>query len=306
MYLENVYLSKTPSWLYWIFPLLFFGFMGVNILFMFVVDVDTMMAQQIDTHGEIQYLLMMLIPFAVMLGGLFLWVKFVHQQPLRALTTTRRKIDWHRIFFSFGLWVAVLLLISGINYMLSPENYQWNFQLFPFLGLFFITLVFIPLQTSFEEYFFRGYLMQAVGIGVGNRWFPLLFTSVMFGLMHIANPEIGKMGYSLLLYYIGTGLFLGIITLMDEGLELALGFHAANNMLMALLVTANWTAFQTPSLFKDMSEPTAAFDIFLPLLVVFPIILIIFARKYGWTHWKEKLTGKMINKQEFLNKIIKD
>jgi hypothetical protein len=30
-------------------------------------------------------------------------------------------------------------------------------------------------------------------------------------------------------YYIGTGLFLGI-TLMDEGMELALGFHAANNL----------------------------------------------------------------------------
>jgi hypothetical protein len=30
-------------------------------------------------------------------------------------------------------------------------------------------------------------------------------------------------------YYIGTGLFLGILTLMDE-MELALGFHAANNL----------------------------------------------------------------------------
>jgi hypothetical protein len=29
-------------------------------------------------------------------------------------------------------------------------------------------------------------------------------------------------------YYIGTGLFLGILTLMDEGMELALGFHANN------------------------------------------------------------------------------
>ena len=43
------------------------------------------------------------------------------------------------------------------------------------------------------------------------------------------NPEVEKLGYLILVYYIGSGLFLGIITLMDEGIELALGFHFANN-----------------------------------------------------------------------------
>ena len=37
---------------------------------------------------------------------------------------------------------------------------------------------------------------------------------------------------------------------MDEGLELALGFHAANNLCGALLLTADWTAFQTNSILK--------------------------------------------------------
>ena len=62
--------------------------------------------------------------------------------------------------------------------------------------------------------------------------------------MHIANPEVGKLGMIIMVYYIGTGFFLGIMTLMDEGLELALGFHAANNLIGALLVTADWTAFK--------------------------------------------------------------
>ena len=33
-----------------------------------------------------------------------------------------------------------------------------------------------------------------------------------------------------MIYYIGTGFLFGIMTLMDEGTELALGFHAANNL----------------------------------------------------------------------------
>ena len=111
--------------------------------------------------------------------------------------------------------------------------------------------------------------------------------------MHIANPEVTKMGNIILLYYIGTGFFLGIITLMDEGLELALGFHLANNLITALMVTANWTAFQTHSVLKDVSDPSIGFEILMPVFVVFPLLLLLFSYKYGWSNWKEKLTGKV-------------
>jgi membrane protease YdiL (CAAX protease family) len=67
--------------------------------------------------------------------------------------------------------------------------------------------------------------------------------------MHIFNPEVSKIGYIILVYYIGTGLLLGIVTLMDEGMELALGFHAANNLVGALLISSDWSAFQTNSIF---------------------------------------------------------
>jgi membrane protease YdiL (CAAX protease family) len=118
--------------------------------------------------------------------------------------------------------------------------------------------------------------------------------------MHIANPEVTKLGYGILVFYIGTGFFLGIITLMDEGLELALGFHAANNLITALLVTADWTAFQTDSIYKDISEPAMGWDAIVPLVVVYPLLLWIFSRKYGWMHWKDRLFGKVLPKEEAL------
>ena len=105
----------------------------------------------------------------------------------------------------------------------------------------------IPIQTSWEEYVFRGYLMQGFATLFRSRWGALLLTSFVFGSLHLFNPEVEKLGYGVMIYYIGTGLFLGILTLMDEGIELALGFHAANNLTTALLVTSSWTAFQTES-----------------------------------------------------------
>jgi membrane protease YdiL (CAAX protease family) len=163
----------------------------------------------------------------------------------------------------------------------------------PFAILVVIGVVLIPIQTSSEEYIFRGYLMQGFANLAKNKWFPLLMTSVIFGGMHIFNPEVAKIGYIVLVYYIGTGLLLGIITLMDEGMELALGFHAANNLVGALLVTSDWSAFQTNSIFKDISEPSAGLDVIVPVVLIYPILLFIFSKKYNWTNWKEKLTGNI-------------
>ena len=124
-----------------------------------------------------------------------------------------------------------------------------------------------------------------------NAWAPLLMTSIIFGSLHLFNPEVEKLGYGIMGYYIGTGLFLGIMTLMDEGIELALGFHAANNLVTALLVTANWTAFQTESVLIDVSEPSLGAELFISLFVLYPLFLVWMSKKYGWKNWKSKLTS---------------
>lgn len=245
-------------------------------------------------------LFFILLPFAGGLLFLLLITKFLHKQSFTKLTTARKKIDWSRFWFALIFWGVISSSLIAVDYFSNPEHYENNFNLQPFLILCVIAVVLVPLQTSFEEYFFRGYLMQGIGLLAKNKWVPLIVTSSIFGLLHIANPEIEKLGYILLVYYIGTGLFLGIITLMDDGLELALGFHLANNLFTALLVTADWTAFQTHSIFKDISEPTKAgfFDVFMPIFIIFPIILFVFAKKYKWTNWKEKLFGSVEKPKE--------
>ncbi|OMP30910.1 CPBP family intramembrane glutamic endopeptidase [Mangrovimonas sp. DI 80] len=240
-------------------------------------------------------LFLMLLSFAVGLAGVLFVAKTIHHQSIRSLTTSRQKIDWKRFWFAFIFWGIVSTGLSLLDYFMNPEGYVLNFKLVPFLILCAVAIVMVPLQTSFEEYLFRGYLMQGIGVITKNKWMPLLLTSVVFGGLHIANPEVTQLGYIIMIYYIGTGLFLGILTLMDEGMELALGFHAANNLFTALLVTADWTAFQTHSILKDMSSPTAAgfMDVFVPVFILFPILLFVFAKKYNWTDWKGKLFGSV-------------
>ncbi|RAJ16285.1 CPBP family intramembrane glutamic endopeptidase [Olleya aquimaris] len=239
-------------------------------------------------------LFLMLLSFAIGFIGLIIVVKYLHNQTMRSVTTARPKIDWKRILFAFVFWGIVSSGMILIDYFANPEDYVLNFQLNRFLILALIAVLLIPIQTSLEEYIFRGYLMQGFGLLAKNRWFPLIMTSVIFGGLHVFNPEVGKLGYGVMVYYIGTGLFLGIITLMDEGMELALGFHAANNLFGALLVSADWTVLQTHSVLKDISEPGQGFgDIVIPVFIVFPILLFIFAKKYNWTNWNDKLFGNI-------------
>ena len=304
-FIQQAYKGKN-EWYHYVFTLIlvFFGWQVIGIIPLVVVAITH--AENLSAFLKSSenlfldlgidknlYLFVMILTFAFGLLALYIGVKYIHKRPFTSLVTSRKKIDWKRYWFAFFLWGTISVLTVYIGILISPENYVWNFKPFPFFTLVAISFLFLPLQTSFEELLFRGYLMQGLGILVKNRWFPLLFTSVVFGLLHGANPEVEKLGYISMVFYIGTGLLFGITTLMDEGTELSLGLHAANNVVAAFFVTTTWTVFQTDALYIDTSEPSVGFEMFFPVLGLYPILLLFLAKKYGWKNWKEKLVGKV-------------
>ncbi|NDV16778.1 CPBP family intramembrane metalloprotease [Muricauda sp. TY007] len=302
MYIEQGYKGSIGLWKYLVLPVGFIAFMVLNYITTInsPVSVEDAMQQIIDQFGSNLVLIILLAPLVVGFFVVLGWTLLVHQQSITSLTTSRKRIDCKRILLAFGLWSVATIVLTGVDIYFSPENYVLNFNLSKFIPLAIIAILLIPLQTSFEEYLFRGHMMQGIGLIAKNKWVPLVITSSLFGLMHLANPEVEKLGLGIMIYYIGTGFFLGILTLMDEGLELALGFHAANNLITALLVTADWTAFQTNSIFKDISEPVLGWDVLIPVFVVYPILLFIFSKKYGWKNWNERLFGKVLTKEEYV------
>jgi hypothetical protein len=305
MFIAQVFKYKHESWRYLIGGFIIFtasqlGSIPLAAAVMFKILAEGGSLADLEDTAKIMTILdsnltlfLMLFSFAVGLLGVYLVVKYLHNQPMVAVTTSRKKIDWGRFLFGFSLIAVTTTFFTGLDYFSNPEDFEMQFQLVPFLILAVIAIVMMPLQTSFEEYFFRGYLMQGIGAMAKNKWVPLLITSFVFGGLHFFNPEVEKLGNIVMIYYIGTGLFLGIITLMDDGLELALGFHAGNNIFASLLVTADWTVFQTNSILKDISEPSAGIDVLGPVLILYPIFIAIMAYKYKWTDWQNKLLGKV-------------
>ena len=304
MYIEQAFKGRTNVWRYIIGTIVtIVAMFAGQIPWAIAVAIKFGLSGKLETIDETTMMnalnsnltfFLMLLSFAIALAVLLFLVKNLHRQSFTAITTSRKKIDWSRFWFSFaliGILNAILVLVD--YFFITPEDYVLNFNLVPFLILLVIGIVMVPLQTSFEEYFFRGYLMQAIGIKTGYRWIPLVITSIVFGGLHYWNPEVTQMGDLVMVTYIGTGFMLGIMTLMDEGLELPLGFHAANNLVASLLVTADWTAFNTESILRDVSSPVAGWDVWLSVLVIYPLILIVYAKRYNWKNWSNRLFGKV-------------
>lgn len=304
-FIQQAYKGKN-NWIYYllVIVIVFFGWQLIGVVPLFVTAIlhsestaeltkaanDNFMSLGINSN---LYLFMMILTFAIGMVFLLLGVRYVHKRPVKTLITSRNKIDWKRYWFAFIVWGIVSALVISIGILLEPESYTWNFKPVPFFTLLAVSFLFLPLQTSFEELLFRGYFMQGLGTWFKNRWVPLIVTSVIFGLLHGANPEVAKLGYISMVFYIGTGFLFGILTLMDEGTELALGVHAINNIMAAIFVTTDWTVFQTDALFVDTSEPSVGIEMFLPVFVLYPLLLWFFSKKYGWTNWKEKLFGNI-------------
>ena len=238
-------------------------------------------------------LFLILISSAITIPGIWLTVTKLHDLPFISVITGRKKIDFERILYSFMIWGTAISSLVFLDYSLNPDDYQVNFKVKEFIILFIIAISLIPIQISVEEIVFRGYLMQGFGNWFNSRFMALFLSSTVFGLLHFSNPEIDALGNKFIVQYITAGFILGIIALMDDGLELSLGLHAAQNLIGVLLLTADWTVLQTESILKYTADPEIRTVDLLVSLSLYLIVLIVFARKYSWTNWKEKLFSKI-------------
>jgi membrane protease YdiL (CAAX protease family) len=186
------------------------------------------------------------IPFLV---ATLLAVWFIHERPLRTLVTSETHIRWKRMFAGAGVWLLIAALLSLVESILYPGRYVLTFQPVTLLVFAMLAMILIPMQTSAEEFFFRGYLLQWMGLRLKNRWLLSLLNGLLFFLPHVANPEMATGSVLIGLGYFVMGFFLTFIALQDHGIELALGMHAANNLFAALFANYTVSALPSPSLF---------------------------------------------------------
>lgn len=230
-------------------------------------------------------LALMLLAFAVALGALWLFAKLFQKKKFPDYTTGRPRWDFRRVGFGALVW-AVLTVVITMQQVASDTDVVLNFQPEKFYPLLIVGILLFPFQTGFEEVMFRGYLMQGSALLFRYRWIALLVTSVLFGLMHSANPEIDTFGFwTAMPQYVIMGLIMGFVAIKDDGIELAVGMHFANNLLSSLLVTGDGMVFDTAAVFRDLSPEVSWMDTL--VMAVAGIVFILICR--AWYGFKGKV-----------------
>lgn len=193
--------------------------------------------------------------------GLFLFMRLIHKRKFKTLVTPKEKIDWKRVLWGFGIFFALVAGTSLIDFLLNPSDYSLNqIKAQDFIKLFLFVLILTPIQTTAEEVFFRGYLMQWFGRKVNNKILLSVIVGLIFASLHFGNPEMNYSAFFVGSDYILSGVLWCYITARTNSAELTIGAHAANNMFIGWFLTMDHSAFgKLPSLFviNDIDPKTS-------------------------------------------------
>ena len=227
--------------------------------------------------GMIPYYLTLSASFVIFFLGIWLTVVLVHRRPLRTLVTGAPRINWRRIWLGGGIWVLLAVAASLIEFIFWPQTFTFQFDWRSFVPFFLLEIILTPIQTTSEELFFRGYLVQAGSLISRNAIFLSLMSGILFTLPHLANPEVAAGKLLVTLNYFVLGVFLAWISLKDGTLELALGVHAGNNLFVALGITFPDSALPTPAIFYTTHfDPAFALVVQVVACVLFDLVV------FGW------------------------
>ncbi len=168
------------------------------------------------------------------LAALILWtwllVRVLHSLRPRWLSSVRPKLRWTYLVACLGLAVIALLAQLVVGALVPGEvpgadTAEPNPVDGRTIALLLVVLFTTPLQAAGEEYAFRGYLLQALGALLRNKWVTIVLTALLFAAAHLQfDPP-------LFLDRFLFGLVAAWLVIRTGGLEAGIALHVLNNYL---------------------------------------------------------------------------
>lgn len=213
--------------------------------------------------------------------GLVITMRLIHKRTVKTLITPNKKINWRRVFWGFSLFFCLVSGTTLIDFSLNPGDYAFNNIKFrDFLQLFFFVLMLTPMQTTAEEVFFRGYLMQWFGRKITHSLLLSIIVGSIFGMLHFSNPEMNYSAFFVGSDYVLSGIVWCYVTAKTNSAEITIGAHAANNMFLGWFLTMDDAVFgKIPSLFvvSDINPQISL----LWTIITLSIFTFLAIKKYG-------------------------
>jgi hypothetical protein len=199
-----------------------------------------------------------LVSFLPQFAMVLLVVVAVHRRGWRSVITGRRHLAAANFLRPALVWAILMLAVTIPVAILDPDGLRWGPASWPaFASAAVVAIALIPFQASFEELFFRGYLIQWASLATKRRWALASISAVPFALLHMANPELaGLQGAAVLLGpipYLALGYAFAWVSISTGSIEAAIGAHVVNNIVLATLMGASNSVLESTTLVVDIS-----------------------------------------------------
>ncbi|QNN52079.1 CPBP family intramembrane glutamic endopeptidase [Nocardioides mesophilus] len=233
------------------------------------------------------FLLLLNISLGALILATWAVMRVVHRMRPRWLTSVQPKMRWSFFWACIGLSVVALVASIVVGQLVPGDagpvgDLKLNDFTLTTALLAVIVFLTTPFQAAGEEYFFRGYLMQAIGSLLGFRsdrwvqlmakWTAIVVTALLFAAAH------GAQNFPLFFDRFAFGLIAGWLVVHTGGLEAGIAMHILNNFL----------AFGLALMLGDISESLNVSSISwwnIPVTVtqagVYALLVVWLARKMG-------------------------
>ncbi|HSN44278.1 MAG TPA: type II CAAX endopeptidase family protein [Propionibacteriaceae bacterium] len=145
----------------------------------------------------------------------------IHRVQPRWLASVQPGMRWRFLLLCAAIAVVVLNGVMWLSRVGQPTPWAIPTEMWAWLALILLTS---PLQAAGEEYFFRGYLLQAFGSFVPSRWFGVVTSAFIFAVFH------GTQNVPLFIDRFAFGLLAGWLVVVTGGIEAGIAAHVINNL----------------------------------------------------------------------------
>ena len=188
----------------------------------------------ISVSFELLLFLDQVITFAAVTLSVLLARRFLDK---RSFTSLGFKISLQGVLDLF-VGVAIPLVMMGLIFGIELASGWLTFDGFAWQSDSIIQVIFRTFAAFFifvlvgwnEELLYRGYILQNLSNGL-NRFWGVLISSFVFGLMHLGNPNADSK------WFVASGIFLA-------GLFLAFGFLRTNQLWLPIGLHIGWNFFE--------------------------------------------------------------
>ena len=219
-----------------------------------------------------------LSPLILLIPAVALALKITGLGSLGTLSSVEGRLRWDRLR-AYLVPAFVLVVLGGfllpwiVELALAGELTLGELPSLPTPHVVPVALVAIlilgPLQCAAEEYAFRGFLMQVFGSWIPVVVIPIILQTLLFTAGHPYELS-GMIAIACM------GLLMGGLTVKLGGLEAAIAFHVANNLLSFLFTSL----FTGGSVAEDTSSTTLLATV--GLYLIYAGVALSMAKKRGW------------------------